>query len=105
MEKYNINELLNSVEEARGRYVTEYNKALSENKHHKCAYIDEQIQNLEQVENILEAWEVVRPLIYKRKRGEERFIEVVNGAYHKDDKPYEIIEKVLDIGEKGGNNV
>ena len=96
MAKYNINELINSIEEVREFYVREYNESLSKNKSQKIAYTDDKIKSLEQIEDILDAWKVVRPLIYKRKRGEECFIEVVNGAYHENDKPYETIKKVLD---------
>ena len=65
----------------------------------------EQLETLQQIKSALEAWEVVKHTIYKRKMGEESFIQVMGGVYNEGQcwtsgiNPYEIIKKALEVEE------
>ena len=67
---------------------------------------EQQIQTLEQIKYELEAWEIVKHNIYKRKMGEERYIQVMGGAYNEGDcwtsgiNPYETIKKALEVKDE-----
>jgi len=63
----------------------------------------DRLQVLQQIKSELEAWEVVKHTIYKRKMGEESFIQVMGGVYNEEQcwtsgiNPYEIIKKALEV--------
>lgn len=65
----------------------------------------ERLKHLQQIKTELEAWEVVKHSIYKRKMGEERYIQVMGGVYIEGQcwtsgiNPYEILEKALEVKE------
>lgn len=62
----------------------------------------DRLQVFQQIKSALEAWEVVKHTIYKRKMGEESFIQVMGGVYNEGQcwtsgiNPYEIIKKALE---------
>ena len=64
---------------------------------------EELIQINEQIKCKLEAWEVVKHTIYKRKIGEERYIQVMGSVYNDGQcwssgvNPYEIVKKALEV--------
>ena len=66
-------------------------------------HLKERYEQLKQIKTILEAWEVVKHTIYKRKMGEESFIQVMGGVYNEGQcgtsgiNPYEIIKKALEV--------
>ena len=73
----------------------------------ELTYEDEkELEYLRQVESELEAWEVVKHTIYKRKMGEESFIQVMGGVYNEGQcwtsgiNPYEIIKKALEVSDE-----
>lgn len=79
-----------------------YNKTFYEER---TEVLNNKLQTLQQIKTELEAWEVVKHLIYKRKMGEERFIQVMGGVYNEGQcwtsgiNPYEIIKKALEVKE------
>ena len=68
-------------------------------------HLNDKLQTLYQIKSELEAWEVVKHTIYKRKMGEESFIQVMGGIYNEGQcwtsgiNPYEIIKKALEVEE------
>lgn len=97
----NAKELLQRLEKLKvnsNKYELQLNEVLEKDTQKKLFY-------LLQIKSILEAWEVVKHTIYKRKMGEESFIQVMGGVYNEGQcwtsgiNPYEIIKKSLEVEE------
>ena len=63
----------------------------------------EKLEVLEQIKCELEAWGIVKHSIYKRKMGEERYIQVMGSVYNEGQcytsglNPYEILKNTLEV--------
>lgn len=101
-----INKEIEATKRSHKAFELDYELFHRESDNRDAENLIKKLNNLQQIKVELEAWEIVKHLIYKRKMGEKLFIQVMGGSYNEGEcwtsgiNPYEILKKALEVKDE-----